>query len=397
MKDNTDISTQVLCNICRAHIKKEGRETLFYCPYRKDKLISINMEKGLWNCFRQCGTCSANGGNLVHLYMLFTGERNYDRARREMKGMIGGRNEIYGRDHLKLNTEKETVDPVITDMGYRAMLGALSVNEEHMEVLKKRGMKEEDIARFDLKSVPDKADKAKCIEVIEDKLSKEGINIKDVLIPGLYVENGGKTCLNVSGSGILIPYVDIHGMITGLQIRRDDNCNCRSKSGRYRWLSSAGMKGGSSPHACYSSANYDKKASLHGKEVFITEGALKAMTARSLSGKTFFAVPGVSAFSSLERLLSDLKKAGIKKVMEAFDTDRYSNDSVMNCVYRSYEISGSMNISMRRYIGEESYLWKQKEKGVDDYFMALDKYIKSHSRVRTYDMSEMTKCRFIGP
>ena len=33
------------------------------------------------------------------------------------------------------------------------------------------------------------------------------------------------------------------------------------------------------------------------------------------SGKTFFAVPGVSAFSSLERLLSDLKKAGIKKIL----------------------------------------------------------------------------------
>ena len=64
------------------------------------------------------------------------------------------------------------------------------------------------------------------------------------------------------------------------------------------------------------------------KVVYATEGGLKAAAAACLSGAWFVAIPGVNCFDAWRKLLVFLKEQDVQILVDAFDRDRLTNESV---------------------------------------------------------------------
>lgn len=100
---------------------------------------------------------------------------------------------------------------------------------------------------------------------------------------------------------------------------------------------------------------------------YTTEGGLKAATASSLSGGWFTAIPGVNCFDAWEVLLSYLKEQGVKTLVDAFDSDRATNEQVAANIKKLYEIAADYGFKM------QPWDWGTEFKGCDDYLLAQKK------------------------
>ena len=105
------------------------------------------------------------------------------------------------------------------------------------------------------------------------------------------------------------------------------------------------------------------------KTVYITEGALKAHIACVLSGNhnPYIALAGVNCFNQWEETCVYLKSVGVTHVIDAFDSDRESNEHVRNALKKLYAIAARYGISMTRFN------WGTTYKGVDDYYLAVSR------------------------
>ena len=102
---------------------------------------------------------------------------------------------------------------------------------------------------------------------------------------------------------------------------------------RYLWFSSAGFQGGCSARniASYGIPGVMPECKK-GQIVYVTEGALKAHIACELSEshEPYIALAGVNCFNQWEMTCEYLKSQGITRVVDAFDSDRESNEHVKN-------------------------------------------------------------------
>jgi len=151
-------------------------------------------------------------------------------------------------------------------------------------------------------------------------------------------------------SGFLIPVCDREGYIQGLQIRLDD-VSVR----KYRWFSSNHCAGGS---RAYSWVHVSRAPAVPPRTVYITEGALKADVAASLSGKLFTAVPGVKA---LDLLPGTLRGLGVSRAVEALDMDKRINANVAAAADRIRDIVTGAALDFF------PFEWDSRYKGIDDY------------------------------
>ena len=101
--------------------------------------------------------------------------------------------------------------------------------------------------------------------------------------------------------------------------------------------------------------------------MYVTEGALKAHIACELSEshEPYIALAGVNCFNQWELTCEYLKSQGITRVVDAFDSDRESNEHVKNALAKLYEIASRYGITMTRFN------WGTTYKGVDDYYLAF--------------------------
>lgn len=152
------------------------------------------------------------------------------------------------------------------------------------------------------------------------------------------------------------------GQIAGMQIRFDKGDK------RYLWFSSAGFQGGCSARniASYGIPGVMPECKK-GQIVYVTEGALKAHIACELSEShdPYIALAGVNCFNQWETTCEYLKSQGITRVVDAFDSDRGSNEHVKNALAKLYEIASRYDIAMTRFN------WGTTYKGVDDYYLAF--------------------------
>ena len=137
---------------------------------------------------------------------------------------------------------------------------------------------------------------------------------------------------------------------------------------RYLWFSSAGFQGGCSARniASYGIPGVMPECKK-GQIVYVTEGALKAHIACELSEshEPYIALAGVNCFNQWEMTCEYLKSQGITRVVDAFDSDRESNEHVKNALAKLYEIASRYGITMTRFN------WGTTYKGVDDYYLAF--------------------------
>lgn len=88
---------------------------------------------------------------------------------------------------------------------------------------------------------------------------------------------------------------------------------------------------------------------------------MKADVIHHLSGQTVLAVPGVNALTQLEKVLSDLKSQGVRKIMSAFDMDYLNKWTVQNGYWNLVCLLDDMGFKFG------TYLWLPTYNGLDDF------------------------------
>ncbi len=229
--------------------------------------------------------------------------------------------------------------PAVLDATYRALLSQLVLSRAHHDGLRRRGLTEAEIETLPYRTLPPIGR----YEVVAD-LEHKGARLDGV--PGFYLASGQ---WQLAGpAGMTIPVQDMAGRIVGLQVRCDD-----ATRGRYRWVSSRGFPRGCSPGTpIHVTGPIDP-----GRDLWITEGPLKADIAALRQDWTVLAVAGVGNWPGIIPIVGQLQPA---RVIVAFDQDKTTNptvrlhlDALSACLIRS---------GLRVYEAD----WDSHFKGLDD-------------------------------
>jgi hypothetical protein len=230
----------------------------------------------------------------------------------------------------------------------------LTLNGNHAEQLRvKRDLSDTTIAAKLYASVPTKSG----LQSVNQKMrEKFGDQLKGVA--GFYKDEWERIwkIQLASGGGFFVPYRNEKGLISGLQIRNDD------ESTKYIWFSTnpeyfnEGTSSGAPLH--FTLPDLVKETG----EIVITEGALKADCFSERTGKPCVALAGVTGVN-FENLSSRIKKVfpELQKVIIAYDADWKQNDSVRKALIR-------LSRSLKRS-GFEVVIWDwdiKFGKGIDD-------------------------------
>ena len=246
---------------------------------------------------------------------------------------------------------------------YSLLLSMLPLTPTHKAHLlsPRRGLTEEQIARFGFKSTPP----AFLCRSYAERLRRQGCTLQGV--PGFYTDDAGRWTINFSSrtAGILLPAVGMDGLICGMQIRLDTPLRRRDdppgKSGaKYIWLSSIGK-----PHGVTSGSPLHFVGEPFAKTVYVTEGLLKADIAYCLTGRSFVAVAGVNSLNGLESALRCMAQNGTKLVVEAYDMDKLENEYVASAAEKVQQIARVAGLQ------STSLVWNTAYKGIDDWQLAL--------------------------
>lgn len=219
------------------------------CPFCGDLRgrLNVNTDKNVWRCNR----CGAAGGMLA-LYARYNCTGNADAYREicEALGRYTPRPRV--NDCIGVKPEQNIrATPQEIHQTYSLLLSMLPLTPTHKAHLlsPRRGLTEEQIARFGFKSTPP----AFLCRSYAERLRRHGCTLQGV--PGFYQDDAGRWTINFGSrtAGILLPAVGMDGLICGMQIRLDTPLRRRDdppgKSGaKYIWLSSIGK-----PHGVTSS------------------------------------------------------------------------------------------------------------------------------------------------
>ena len=245
---------------------------------------------------------------------------------------------------------------------YSLLLSMLPLTPTHKAHLlsPRRGLTEEQIARFGFKSTPP----AFLCRSYAERLRRHGCTLQGV--PGFYQDDAGRWTINFGSrtAGILLPAVGMDGLICGMQIRLDTPLRRRDdppgKSGaKYIWLSSIGKPHGVTPAA----------AAFCGRAVCqdrICDGrAAQSRYCHCLTGRSFVAVAGVNSLNGLESALRCMAQNGTKLVVEAYDMDKLENEYVAEAAEKVQQIAHTAGLQ------STSLVWNTAYKGIDDWQLAL--------------------------
>lgn len=355
--------------------KNRGISSDYICPFcktltgKKHPKLNINYHKQAFKCF----SCDHKGG-MFDLYSYYQSEvvgnpnyigdpksdENRKQARNDLVQTLGGYDErkMASRNNtIKANREKikkeTTIESIYNvdkcNIVYRSLLKICSLSKAHKLNLLERGLTEIDIEKYLLKSVP-----VIMTSTIIRRISEE-TGISDFEgVPGFYYNDTSlqwELVFNKYYKGILIPYYDLDGKISGLQIRLDN-----PQDNRYFWVSSKDKNRGTGAKSlpCYLPGN--KKTDT----IIITEGALKAMVSQSLNDCSFLAIAGVN---NQDGIAEALYKLPYKKVYIAFDMDYLENPNVQEAKEKlTKKIKDANKVT-------KDLTWNPQYKGLDDYLL----------------------------
>ena len=143
-------------------------------------------------------------------------------------------------------------------------------------------------------------------------------------------------------------------MIQGMQIRFDN-----PKNQKYMWLTSNDLEKG------VPSSSYIHIVGKLDKTMYLTEGPLKADVSHCFTKFSFIAIAGVTAISALPVLLDELKKLGVRTIVEALDMDKKTNKNVRTSCEKIHNIIYDCGLVCKSLVWDENY------KGIDDYYFNL--------------------------
>ena len=399
-------------------VQKDG-ELLVACPRKSSnhggkavpKTFGVNVAKKQFKCFRECVDCVGHGGpaNLVRVYYP---HMSFCEACNALGEFMGGQEIAHPQAEKARSVPKteecQKADIDTLDAVYRELLSRLKLNECHKQDFLKRGLDEQQIGEFMIRSLPSVGIRSIPIGIMR-KYSLRGVP--------LFGKKNGSWVLNMAPNktGVFVPYFDLQGRIQQLQIRYDIDPNAadpeEEKKNRYRWGTSSALEEGTSATNIPFWGRLSQLGTAKGY-VIVTEGGIKANVASYLSGEPVVAIPGVTCYSAFEEIVSWAQKEG-KYLIEAFDMDgkktpdeekvaidledppkcvdrkivlellnnqnrtlirnrktkeiRLLNESVRRGIKKMYGLAESAGVVM------VPWLWDPAYKGVDDYLLHLNR------------------------
>ena len=373
------------------------------CPFCGDERGKCNFHVikdgeivNVYHCFH-CGA----GGNMLTLYANLNGiygENRYQRAYWKIQEELPlGYQESKMRQKKTIERKKrskelcvEPADYERRDVAYRKLAQLLKLSDVHKKDLKRRGLTEDEISRME--RIGYRSTCPRDSVAIARKLMKAGCKLEGV--PGFFVNRSGdwEIAFYKKNSGYLCPVWSVDGRLIAFQIRLDIPYEKR----KYVWLSSAKLKKGCSPGSPVSISGDDIR------RVYVTEGILKAEVTHQRTGQTYIGNPGVMNYKELERVLLQLKKQGLKEVVEANDMDKFMRidchedygNVCRNCTcdggecpkkrekrehirggcLKLYEICKKLSLSCNRAVWDidSKGMWMENYKGIDDWELRDD-------------------------
>lgn len=209
----------------------------------------------------------------------------------------------------------EAMSAVERDRHYRRLLNQLSLHPDDRADLHRRGITDEQIKLWGVKSV--------------EQWQRLSIELPHIL-PGVSLD---RHTLNVGGAGYLCPIVDVDGLLVGFQIRLRE-----TESGRYRWLTSNTRKrkngpspnlpNGELPLAVHRPPNITRQAIAlvegTGAKPFLTAQRLRTVAVGAAGGQ-FSSSPETLRYT-LDRLSGEL---GTKQIEFFADAGSSRNKDVL--------------------------------------------------------------------
>lgn len=372
--DEYPFSILDIAHLLRLTIRRELADSVYvdcpFCQKRKGKL-NLNLAKDVWRCNR-CG----KSGHMFELYAQLRGLQ-VSEAKLELIDLLADGKTVEGIPTRTTSmpagqqgTRREPVAqstraaPEEIDRTMRAMLDMLTLTPAHREHLhSKRGLTDEQIEYLKLRSTPS----YKLRHTIPHRLMDRGFTVAGV--PGFFVDKHGKWTANFTTwtSGILVPSRSIDGLICGAQIRldkpiKDDGADPDEEGTKYIWFSTSSKQQGTG-----SGSPVNLIGDRYARTIYITEGALKAGIAHCLIKRTFLSIQGANNLSGLEDVLRQLHETGTQLIVEALDTDKFSNPDVAKGAQKIYLLAKRCGMQCR------SLTWNPNYKGIDDWQLAIRK------------------------
>ncbi len=350
-----------VASLLRLNIRRSaGMQVYADCPFCADRRgrLSMSVEKNVWHCFN----CGEHGGMLA-LYGLVQGIDNkaayHDICDRLLVDGFSSSYEVIPPPRLP---RAVAAPPEEIHRTYSSLLSMLTLTPAHRAHLREvRGLTDEQIERFRYKSTPPSRDCPAIVQaLIGRRCTLEGV-------PGFYLDKRGRWTIAFYPvtSGFLIPAFGVDGRIQGAQIRLDRPLKRKGdppdKAGaKYIWLSSA-----EKDHGTSSGSPVFFFGDPNAREVYVTEGGLKASIVHSLTGRTFAATAGANNVSGLKKVFSFLAHNGTELIVEAEDMDKMTNRNVACGAARIYAMARAAGMECRHLTWDPSY------KGIDDWQLAL--------------------------
>lgn len=258
-------------------------------------------------------------------------------------------------EKLNITKVKDVVEakkqgPLNLNCVYEAMREYYGLSEKHKEYLLGRGVKEENLSNYFSLRKGDEAFFNTMKQVFhfdKDKL---------IGVPGFYVE--GNKIATREIEGIAIPMHNANGLITAIQIRKDE---IGEKGARYIFFSSSKKNLG-----CSSGSAVDIIDPDYNGTYFVTEGHFKAMKLHETFGVSAISVQGVNNIEPLkEEIPALLAKHGIRRFIIAYDADMKHNPNVKKAAKKLQKLLESFEVPTGFMVWDEQY-----GKGADDVIEA---------------------------
>lgn len=286
---------------------KTGVITCPVCARKHPYWCSVTLDDGLCLCRYEPSEKVATDGRFIHQLKTSSVISNQEFVKSD-KGRV----------------EKTVADIERLDAVYSAFLGSLEFKESHRHnLINERGMLESSIVKNGYASVPESEQRFKVVQSLSESFDLSGI-------PGFYQESG-KWVLHLTYSGFYVPFRDERGRIAGMQIRRDEPVK-----NKYLWFSSDKKATGAKSTNPIHVANFE--AIRKYKNVFLTEGALKADIVANFTEAGLVAIGGVSSVNP-DKLIDKISNSlpEVEKIVVAFDMDWQVKDEVRGAIFRLTE------------------------------------------------------------
>jgi hypothetical protein len=243
----------------------------------------------------------------------------------------------------------ERADPDTLHSVYSDLLARLTLTPSHRENLRGRGLSDEEIDRRGYRTLPAQGRS----HIAADLRERFGDGV--LCVPGIVTrEREGRRYVTIAGAaGLLVPIRDVPQRIIALMVRRDDG----GDRPRYTYLSSR-KDGGPGPGSpCHLPLGVTGPCPT----VRITEGALKADIAHSLTGLPTVGLPGAGNWRPVLPVLRDLIVQTVRLALDADAVDKAPVARALGALAEGLAVEG---------YGIELESWPPPHKGIDDALAA---------------------------